>query len=269
MIERLVRRLIAVWFWIVILFLLFPLGFLAPLSLNESEVLSFPPQSWSVRWYRVLFTDASWSGALWLSVKIAVLVMVLSVAAGTAASLAIVRYRLPGAKLIYGLAVSPLVVPGIVVALGLFMLFARMRWLENFTMLVLAHCVAAVPYVVVVVTAALRNLDETIERAARVLGAGPWRTFFLVTLPALQAPILAGAMFAFFASFDDLLITMFVSGALETLPLRIWHDLNLRLDPTVAAASSVMVVMSIIGLGLAEFARHRHARKLRAETDHG
>ncbi len=269
MIERLAHRLVAVWFWAVVLFLLFPLIFLGPLSLNNSEILSFPPRDWSLRWYRVLFTDASWSDSLWLSVKIAVLVMVLSVAVGTAASLSIVRYRLPGAKLLYALAVSPLVVPGIVVALGLFMLFARMRWLENFTMLVLAHTVAAVPYVVVVVTAALRNLDETIERAARVLGAGPWRTFALVTLPALQAPILAGAMFAFFASFDDLLITMFVSGALETLPLRIWNDLNLRLDPTVAAASSVMVLMSMLGLGLAEFTRYRHMRKLRMEANHG
>lgn len=269
MIDTLARRLMTIWFWAVVLFLLFPLLFLGPLSLNESEILSFPPKVWSFRWYRVLFTDASWSGALWLSVKIAVLAMALAVVIGTAASLAIVRYRLPGAKLLYNLSVAPLIVPGIVVALGMFMLFARMKWLENFTMLVLAHTVVAVPYVVVVVSAALRNLDETIERAARVLGAGPFRAFFLVTLPALRAPILAGAMFAFFASFDDLLITLFVAGALETLPLRIWNDLNLRLDPTVAAASSVMVLMSMVGLGLAEFTRHNHAQKMRAETDNG
>ena len=105
--------------------------------------------------------------------------------------------------------------------------------------------------------------------AARVLGAGPWRSFMLVTLPALRPAILAGAMFAFFASFDDLIITLFVSGAIETLPLRIWNDLNLRLDPTVAAAACVMVAMSMVGLGIAEIARSAGLRRLRTEQADG
>jgi putative spermidine/putrescine transport system permease protein len=120
--------------------------------------------------------------------------------------------------------------------------------------------------VVVVVAAALRNLDETVERAARVLGAGPFTTFRLVTLPALRPAMIAGSMFAFFASFDDLIITMFVSGALETLPLRIWNDLNLRLDPTVAAAACVMVGMSVVGLGLAEVVRSRGLKRLKVDA---
>jgi putative spermidine/putrescine transport system permease protein len=260
---------LAVWFGLVIVFLLFPLLFLLPLSLNASEILSFPPQEWSLRWYRVLFTDPSWSGALWLSLKVATLVTILSVAIGTAAALAIVRHQLWGSGWLYGLAIAPLIVPSIVIALGLFMLFARLKWLESLPALVLAHSVVAVPYVVVVVSAALRNLDETVERAARVLGAGPWRTFFLVTMPALRSSILAGGMFAFFASFDDLIITLFVSGALETLPLRIWNDLNLRLDPTVAAAACVMVVMSMVGLGIAEFARNANLRRLKTEQADG
>src|SRR5690606_23070987 len=184
-------------------------------------------------------------------------------------ALALVRHQIPAAAWLYGLSIAPLIVPSIVIALGLFMLFARLQWLESLPTLVLAHSVVAVPYVVVVVSAALRNLDETVERAARVLGAGPWRTFFLVTLPALRSSILAGGMFAFFASFDDLIITMFVSGALETLPLRIWNDLNLRLDPTVAAAACVMVAMSMVGLGIAEFARKANLRKLHTEPDDG
>jgi putative spermidine/putrescine transport system permease protein len=266
---RLVRIGLGLWFCAIVLFLLFPLVFLIPLSFNESEILSFPPTAWSLRWYRVLFLDASWSNALWLSVKIGVLVTILSLVIGTASALAIVRHRLPGASLLYGLSIAPLIVPSIVIALGMFMLFARLQWLESLTTLVFAHTVVAVPYVIVVVSAALRNLDETIERAARVLGADPWRTFLLVTLPALRPAILAGAMFAFFASFDDLVITLFVSGAMETLPLRIWNDLNLRLDPTVAAASCVMVAMSMIGLGIAEFARSAGLRRLRMENTDG
>jgi putative spermidine/putrescine transport system permease protein len=269
MTSRLTHAALAVWFGLVIVFLLFPLLFLGPLSLNDSEILSFPPQQWSLRWYRALFTDPSWSGALWLSFKVAILVTAISVAVGTAAALAIVRHRVPGSAWLYGLSIAPLIVPGIVIALGMFMLFARLKWLESLPALVLAHSVVAAPYVVVVVSAALRNLDETVERAARVLGAGPWQTFYLVTVPALRSSILAGGMFAFFASFDDLIITMFVSGALETLPLRIWNDLNLRLDPTVAAAACVMVVMSMVGLGIAEFARSANLRRLKTETDHG
>jgi putative spermidine/putrescine transport system permease protein len=244
---------LAVWFGLVIVFLLFPLLFLLPLSLNASEILSFPPQEWSLRWYRVLFTDPSWSGALWLSLKVATLVTILSVAIGTAAALAIVRHQLWGSGWLYGFAIAPLIVPSIVIALGLFMLFARLKWLESLPALVLAHSVVAVPYVVVVVSAALRNLDETVERAARVLGAGPWRTFFLVTMPALRSSI----------------ITLFVSGAVETLPLRIWNDLNLRLDPTVAAAACVMVVMSMVGLGIAEFVRNANLRRLKTEQADG
>ncbi|MCZ0736241.1 ABC transporter permease [Phreatobacter sp. AB_2022a] len=266
MIDRLIRMGLTAWFAAVIVFLLFPLIFLVPLSLNESEILSFPPQRWSLRWYQALFTDPSWSSALWLSLKVAVLVTIVSVVVGTAAALAIVRYRLPGASSLYGLSVAPLVVPGIVIALGMFMVFARLQWLESLTTLVLAHCVVAVPYVVVVAAAALRNLDETVERAARVLGAGPWKTFLLVTLPALRPAVVAGAMFAFFASFDDLIITMFVSGAIETLPLRIWNDLNLRLDPTVAAAACVMVAMSMAGLGFAEIVRSRGLRRAKVES---
>jgi putative spermidine/putrescine transport system permease protein len=256
------RTVLLAWTVLVIAFLLFPLLFLLPLSLNASEIMSFPPQHWSVRWYRVLLTDPSWTSALLLSLKVAICATAIAVGAGTAAALFIVRHSPMAGRFLYGLAVAPLVVPGIVLALGLFILFARLRWLESLPTLILAHAVVAAPYVVVVVSAALRNLDQTVERAARVLGAGPWRAFFLVTLPALRAAMLAGAMFAFFASFDDLLITMFVAGGLETLPLRIWNDLNLRLDPTVSAAACVMIAMSVIGLALAELARRRSARLL-------
>lgn len=260
---RALRLLLALWFAAVALFLLFPLGFLVPLSLNASEILGFPPTAWSLRWYGVLFFDPTWRNALLLSLKLACVVTAISVAVGVAASLAIVRYRIGGARFLYGLSVAPLVVPGIVLALGLFMVFARARLLQSFAALALAHAVAATPFVVVVVVAALRNLDETIDRAARVMGAGPFTAFRLVTLPALRPALLAGAMFAFFASFDDLLITMFVAGSMETLPLRIWNDLNLRLDPTVAAAACVMVAMSLAGLALAETARRAGERALR------
>jgi putative spermidine/putrescine transport system permease protein len=263
------RSILCAWFIAIAVFLLFPLGFLVPISLNASEILGFPPQNWSLRWYGALLFEPSWHNALLLSLKLAAVVTVLSVLVGVAAAVAIVRSTGAGGRLLYGLSVAPLVVPGIVLALGIFMVFARAKLIQNFFALAVAHAVVATPFVVVVVVAALRNLDETINRAARVSGAGPLQAFLLITVPALRPALLAGAMFAFFASFDDLLITMFVGGAMETLPMRIWNDLNLRLDPTVAAAACMMVAMSVVGLGLAEFARRAGDRLLRTGADHG
>ncbi|MES2533385.1 MAG: ABC transporter permease subunit [Pseudomonadota bacterium] len=262
------RAFLALWFVAIAAFLLFPLGFLVPISLNASEILGFPPTSWSTRWYGALLFEPSWRNALVLSLQLAVVVTVIAVLVGVSAAVAIVRLQGMRGRLLYGLAVGPLIVPGIVLALGVFMVFARVGFLQNFVALALAHAVVATPFVIIVVVAALRNVDETITRAARVSGAGPLRSFVLVTVPALRPALLSGAMFAFFASFDDLLITMFVGGTMETLPMRIWNDLNLRLDPTVAAAACMMVAMSVVGLAVAELARRAGERLVRLGDRH-
>jgi putative spermidine/putrescine transport system permease protein len=159
------------------------------------------------------------------------------------------------------LMVAPLILPTVILALALYILFLRWRWVDNALALTAAHAVIALPYVILVVSTALKGFDITIERAARILGAGPVRAFVSVTLPYLMPSLFAGGLLAFFASFDELIVTMFVSGGLETLPVRIWNDLKLRLDPTVAAVACMLIVVSVAGMGLAEYFRQRNLRR--------
>lgn len=254
-------RLLAAWFALVVGFLVLPLLMLFPISLSPTQFLRFPPEGLSLRWYQGFFGDRSWVDATWLSLKVGAAATILSLLLGTAAALAIVRGRFRGRQLLYALMIAPLIVPTVILALGLFIVFAKARLLENFAALVLAHTVIAMPYVVLIVAAALRNIDPTIERAARVMGAGPLAAFRHVTLPAIAPALFVSGLFAFFASFDELVITHFVSGAMETLPLRIWNDLHLRLDPTVAAVACMLILLSVLGMGIAEAMRRRAGAK--------
>lgn len=259
--QRGLQAALACWFALVVAFLVFPLLLLFPISLSPGSVLEFPPKGLSLRWYAVFFTDASWLSATWLSLQIGLGAMLVSLVAGTAAALAIVRGRFPGRDLLYALIIAPLIVPTIILALAMFIAFARLKLLESIPALILAHSLVAMPYVVLMVSASLRNLDETYERAARVMGAPPLAAFRHVTLPGIAPALFAGGLFAFFASFDELVITLFVSGSVETLPLRIWNDLNLRLDPTVAAVACLLILLSVLGMGMAEALRRRSARR--------
>ncbi len=254
-----VRWLLAAWFGLVVIYLVFPLLMLVPISFSPTQFLRFPPEGFSLRWYRTFFTERSWVEATWLSVQIGTATTILSLVLGTGAALAIVRGEFPGRRLLYGLMIAPLIVPSVILALGLFLILARAKLLENMAALIAAHTAIALPYVVLIVGAALRNVDQTVERAARVMGAGPLSAFRHVTMPAIAPALFAGGLFAFFASFDELVITYFISGAIETLPLRIWNDLNLRLDPTVAAVACLLILVSVIGMGGAEMLRRRGA----------
>lgn len=253
----LMRMVFGLWFALVGLFLVFPLLMLVPISVSPTQFLRFPPEGFSLRWYATFFIERSWVESTWLSIQIGAAATVLSLGFGTAAALAIVRGNFPGRRLLYGLMIAPLIVPAVILALGLFLVLAKAKLLESMPALIAAHTVIALPYVVLIVAAALRNLDQTLERAARVMGASPLGAFRHVTMPAIAPALFAGGLFAFFASFDELVITYFISGAIETLPLRIWNDLNLRLDPTVAAVACLLILVSVVGMGGAEWLRRR------------
>lgn len=255
------RFLLGVYFAIAVAFLVMPLVLLVPISLTDSQFLEFPPQRISMRWYREFFVDESWVGATLLSFKVGIGATAVALVVGTLASVAIVRGSFPGRRLIHALLVAPLIIPTVILALALFIVFLRWKLVDNVPALILAHAVVALPYVVLIVSSALRSFDTTLERAARVLGASPVRAFFAVTLPYLGPSMFASALLAFFASFDELIITLFVSGGLQTLPVRIWTDLMLRLDPTVAAAATMLIVVSVVGMAIAEYFRQRNVRR--------
>jgi putative spermidine/putrescine transport system permease protein len=144
-----------------------------------------------------------------------------------------------------------------VFGLGAYILFARLHWLESEGGAVVLHAVIGLPYALMVFCAALSQMDATAERAARVCGAGPVRAFCAVTLPALRGALVAAFLFAFFASFDELAVSLFVMGGKPTLPMLIWADLRLQFSPVITAAAAVLILLSTAGLSLAELLRRR------------
>lgn len=260
------RILLGVYFAAVVIFLLAPMVLLVPISLTESQFLEFPPSSLSLRWFREFFVDQSWVAATFTSLRVGFGAMLISLVAGTLASVALVRTDFPGKSILTALFIAPLVIPTVVLALALYIVFLRWRFVDNIAALTLAHALVAMPYVVLIVSASLRRFDITIERAARVLGAGPIRAFLLVTLPYLVPSLFASAILAFFASFDELIITLFVSGGMQTLPVRIWTDLNLKLDPTVPAVAVMLTLLSVLFMAIGETMRRRSDRRYQSST---
>lgn len=255
----------ALWlvFALVLAFLVVPVLVVVPLSFSAARYLSFPPPGFSLQWYHKFLDTAAWTDAAWTSVGVALSTAALSVALGTAAALGLARGRFPGRGLAQALILSPIVAPGIVVAVGLYYVYARFGLVGHPAALVAAHTCLAVPFVVVNVTAALAGADRRLEQAALSLGATPFQAFRQVTLPLIAPGVFAGAVFAFVTSFDELLVALFLAGtSAVTLPRRMWEQINFDVDPTIAAASTLLIALTTL-LMLGAEALRRRAERLR------
>jgi putative spermidine/putrescine transport system permease protein len=245
----------------VFLYLVFPILVVIPLSFSSGTYLSFPPPGFGIRWYQNFFTRSDWLDAAFLSIWIGGAVMALATALGTPAAIALVRSRIPGKNVIVGFIISPLIAPVIIVAIGIYFFYARLGLVGNPFALVIAHTCLAVPFVVINVSAALQGFDERLEHAAMNLGATPWRTFWQVTFPIIRPGVLAGALFAFISSFDELVVALFVSGSTAvTLPRKMWESIRFEIDPTIAAVSTILVVLTGMVFLSAELLRRRSER---------
>ncbi|MCS7246148.1 MAG: ABC transporter permease [Thermomicrobium sp.] len=252
------RVLLAIFSALVLLYLVAPVLIVLPMSFSAAKYLSFPPPGLSLQWYENFFARADWTAATIQSIRVAFTVMILATVLGVAASLALVRSSFPGKELVNLIIVSPLVVPAIIVAIAIYGIYVRLHLVQTFWGLVLAHTVLAIPYVIVNVSATLRGVDIRLEQAAQSLGANSWQTFRYVTLPLISPGIFAGAVFAFIASFDELIVALFIAGARgRTLPMRMFEGLRMEIDPTIAAVSSMLIVFSVVVLASAELARRR------------
>jgi putative spermidine/putrescine transport system permease protein len=246
---------------LVLFYLILPILVVIPLSFSSASYLSFPPPGFSLHWYRNFFTRADWISSAWLSIWVGLAVTVLATALGTPASVALVRGRFAGKGLVNAFILSPLIVPGIIVAIGIYFFYARLGVVGNPIALVLAHTCLAVPFVVINVSATLYGFDERLEYAAMSLGASPWGAFRQVTLPLIRPGVLAGALFAFITSFDELIVALFISGTTAvTLPRRMWEGIRFEIDPTIAAVSTILVAFSGALLLTAELLRRRSER---------
>ncbi|WP_210236601.1 ABC transporter permease [Arenibacterium halophilum] len=251
-----------IYFWVVVAYMIFPVLIVIPVSFSSSEFLRFPPQDISARWYMAYFNDPVWISATVTSFRVAVLSTLISTTVGTMAALAISRAPHRSQTPLTYAATVPILIPHIFIALGVLILALRLGLTDSEITLALAHAAVAMPFVVLITSAAIRQIDPTIERAARVLGADPFRAFRVATLPPLIPAIVAAAIFAFFVSFDELIIAQFLMKGSETLPMRIWADLRLDISPVVAAVSGLLIVVTTLAMMIAEILRRRTVRTL-------
>ncbi len=239
-------RVIQVFGWTVIAFILVPILILFPLSLSGALFLEFPPSSLSLRWYANYFSRRDWVAATITSFQVAIPVMIMTTVIGTAAAIACSRIQGRVATVARGLLMSPIIIPHILIGIAIYFIFARMRLIGSVPGLILSHCVIALPVIFIIVEGALRRANLSPERAAQTLGAGPIRAFMSTTFVAIRPSIITSALFAFLTSFDDVVIALFISGTNATLPKRMWEGVSLEIDPTIAAASTLLVLLSIV-----------------------
>jgi putative spermidine/putrescine transport system permease protein len=249
----------------VLVFLVAPVILMIPLSFSSAAFFVFPPPGFSLQWYVKYFTAAGWLDSTWHSVVIAAITAGLSLLLAVPAAVAVSRWASRLSRIVYLAVLSPIIMPSIIVAVGVFFLLSGLRLTHTVMGVVLGHTVIALPIAIVVLAAALRNFDRNIERAAISLGASPIRTVLRVTLPVLSTAMWTAALLAFLQSFDELLIALFVSGIdARTLPKKMWESLQ-ELDPTIAAASTLLVTLAVgVLLLLAAVQRAGEGRVARA-----
>jgi putative spermidine/putrescine transport system permease protein len=238
------RLLLLVLGTLTVVFLVAPMLVIVPMSFSTSPILSWPPEGVSVHWYQKMVTDPQWSRGFVNSAQVAVLTAIVAAVVGTLASLGIVRGRFPGKSIVNALVLSPLIVPVVIVGIGFFSFYARLKLVGSLPGLVLAHAALAVPFVIVNVGTALRTMDRNLEMAAANLGADPVRVFWRITFPIILPGVVAGALFAFITSWDEVVVSIFMTSArFRTLPVEMWEQVRQVVDPTVAAvATSLMAV---------------------------
>lgn len=248
---------------LIIFFLVAPTLLVVVLSFGSDSIIRFPPSLFSLRWYDELLQSDEWIGSAQRSVLVGGAAAALAVITGTAAAMALVRGRLYFRRTIDLLALAPMIVPPIVLAVGGYDFFLSLQLTGSLGGLILLHTVLAVPFVILVVTSALQKSNPSLELASLSLGAGPVRTFRSITLPMLWPAMLVGGLFAFLTSFDEVVIAVFLlSGGEPTLPIQIFSSLTTGISPVIAAAAALQVALALVMLGLlALFRRLEQARQ--------
>lgn len=253
----------------VLLFLIVPVLTIVPLSFNASSFLSYPLSGFSLRWYHTFFHSQEWLGALGNSLLIAPLATLLATALGVLAAMGLVRGEFRGKGVVMAIIISPMVAPVVIIAVGMFFFFARLSLLNSYLGLVLAHALLGVPFVVITVVAVLKSYDTNLSRAAASLGASPLVVFRKVTLPLIAPGVFSGALFAFAASFDEVVVTLFLaSPSQRTLPIQMFAGIRENLDPTIAAAASLMIGASLALLIVMEILRRRGEKMRQSAPAH-
>ena len=248
---------------LVLLFLVAPILIIVPLSFSSGSFLHYPLPGFSLRWYQDFFTSTFWLPSVWNSLIVGISATLLATLLGTLAALGMWRTRFPGQGLILTLVIAPMVVPVIIIAVGVYFAFAPLGLTDGYVGLILAHTTLAVPFVVVTVLATLSGFDRTLLRAASSLGARPLTTFRRITLPLILPGVASGAVFAFAASFDEVVVALLIAGpGQRTLPRQMFAGINDNISLTITAAATMLITVSLL-LMLAVGALRRRGERLR------
>nr|WP_244867531.1 ABC transporter permease [Vannielia litorea] len=264
-----------IWFYafrvicgLIFFFLIAPIVVIMPLSFNAEnfftftpEMLSFDPDGYSLKHYRDFFGTSDWQQALRNSVSIAPVATLLSVSFGTLAAIGLSSEHVPFRRAIMAVLISPMIVPLIISAAGMYFFYSRIGLQGTYFGVVLAHAALGIPFVIITVTATLVGFDRSLTRASASLGADPVRTFFKVQMPLILPGVISGALFAFITSFDEVVVVLFVGSAgQKTLPWQMFIGLREQISPTILAVATMLVIISIALLTTVEILRRRSER---------
>jgi ABC-type spermidine/putrescine transport system permease subunit II len=237
--------------YLTFVYLIVPTFVIIPVSLSSERYLTFPPAGYSLQWYSKLVNTPGYALSFANTLKVGLLVTIFSMAIGTLAALAIVRGKPRFARGFSALVLSPLMLPQIILVIGLYPVLAATNLIGGYAGIVIAHTVVASPLVFITVSASLRNYSPSLELAAMTMGANPLQTFRLVTLPMIRAGVMVGGLFAFASSFDEVVMALFLTDTTSiTLPKFMLGELQYEMDPTIAAASTLIVFISLFTLSI-------------------
>ncbi|MBI2469560.1 MAG: ABC transporter permease [Candidatus Rokubacteria bacterium] len=246
---------------LIFLFLVAPILAVMPLSFNQEPYFTYPMPGFSVQWYQEFFTGAQWQLAFKNSVIVGVASTLLATFLGTIAALGLSQARFPLKGFVVATLISPMVVPIVITAVGMYYFYARIGLTTSLPGLILAHAALGLPFVVITVTATLAGFDHSLVRAGASLGAGPAQVFFKVTLPLILPGVVSGALFAFATSWDEVVVVLFLAGTEQhTLPRRMWSGVRELLSPTILAAATILVILSVLLMMAMEMLRRRSER---------
>lgn len=252
----------------IFLFLITPILVVMPLSFNAQdfftftpEMLSFDPEGYSLKHYRDFFTNERWQNALRNSAMIAPVATLLSVGFGTLAAIGLSAEHVPFRRAIMAVLISPMIVPLIISAAGMYFFYSKIGLQGTYWGVVLAHAVLGIPFVIITVTATLVGFDRSLTRAAANMGASPVTTFFRVQMPLILPGVISGGLFAFITSFDEVVVVLFVGSAgQKTLPWQMFTGLREQISPTILAVATILVAISVVLLATVEVLRRRSER---------
>lgn len=253
-----ITHLSRIWLYVicglVLLFLVAPTLLVIPMSFSGTSYLSFPPESWSLRWYESYFGSSEWMAATSVSLRVAVFASAISTVVGSLAAYGIHTTDFPIAKKLRSIFVVPMIIPVVLLGVGDFVLFSYLGLNNSILGLVLANTVMATPLVFITVGAGLADFDLNQEAVARSLGASRPKAFLTVTLPQIRSSVLSGAVLAFVVTLDEVVVALLIAGGQNaTLTVRMFQALRDEIDPTIAAISSLLIALSLGLLFLSQF----------------